>query len=239
VSSITTRSFKRILLVILVLLAGGAGLGWVVLARVQAPDFWEPAIARYEEADRERPPEWGAIVFTGSSSIRMWKSLAQDMQPLRVLNRGFGGSHIAHVNHFASRIVLPYHPSAVVLYAGDNDLSAGSDKTPASVLADFERFVTIVHGGAPRARIYFIAIKPSRQRWDRWPVMREANALIAAFALERANVEFVDIAAPMLGDAGPPAAKLFLADGLHLSAEGYALWTAALKPLLLAGRSAS
>lgn len=226
--------WKGIVLVVLALLAAGVGLGSAYLAGMRSAEFWESAIIEFEEADRERPPRPGAIVFTGSSSIRAWSSLEKDMHPLRVLNRGFGGSHIAHVNHFAQRIVLAYRPSAVVLYAGDNDLSAGTGKTPESVLADFQRFVSIVHGELPDTPIYFIAIKPSRLRWDRWPAMRQGNALIAASASETANVEYVDIATPMLGDAGEPDPDLFIVDGLHLSDKGYALWTAVLKPLLLA-----
>ncbi len=102
--------------------------------RMQSADFWESAIRTFEESDRRDPPAPGGIVFTGSSSIRLWKSLEEDMAPLPVLNRGFGGAHLAHVNTYASRIVFLHRPSAVVLYAGDNDLGMLSDKTPEVVL---------------------------------------------------------------------------------------------------------
>lgn len=223
------------LVIVLLVGAAAAGGAWLLSAMRDA-EFWESAIVAFEEADRESPPPPGAIVFTGSSSIRMWSSLAEDMAPLPVLNRGFGGSHIAHVNHYAKRIVLPYAPGAVVLYAGDNDLAAGSDKTPESVLEDFRRFVGIVHAAQPAAPVYFLAIKPSILRWDRWPVMREANARIAAFAARTAGVEYLDVATPMLGDDGEPRPELFVVDGLHLSEEGYALWTRIVKPALSRGR---
>ncbi len=228
------RSWIWIVAAVLLLATVGVGVWGSLRDAMQKPSFWESAIADFEEQDHASPPEPGMILFTGSSSIRMWSSLAEDMQPLRVLNRGFGGSHIDHVNHFAPRIVLPYRPSAVVLYAGDNDLSEGTGKTPESVTADFERFVGIVHGAWPEVPVYFLSIKPSILRWDRWPEMRDANARIRAFAEATDAVEYVDVATPMLGERGTPRGELFSFDGLHLNTEGYALWASILKPVLLA-----
>lgn len=219
------RRWKWIALAIALLLLVGIGAGRWWLAAMQRAEFWESSIEDFESSDREHPPEPGAVVFTGSSSIRMWSTLERDMQPLRVLNRGFGGSHLAHVNHFADRVVLPYRPSAVVLYAGDNDLSEGTGKTPEMVSGDFEHFVGIVHGALPGTPVYFLSIKPSLLRWDRWPLMRDANAQIAAFAARTDGVEYVDVATPMLGETGEPRPELFGLDGLHLSETGYALWT--------------
>ena len=227
------RSWIWIAAVMLLLAVVGMGIWSSLRHAMQEPAFWESAIADFEEQDRASPPEPGAILFTGSSSIRMWSTLAEDMAPLRVLNRGFGGSHIDHVSHFAPRIVLPYRPRAVVLYAGDNDLSEGTGKTPESVLADFERFVGIVHGAWPEVPVYFLSIKPSTLRWGRWPAMRDANARIAAFARATRGVEYVDVATPMLGPKGRPRGELLAFDGLHLNARGYALWTSILRPLLL------
>jgi lysophospholipase L1-like esterase len=215
-----------------VLVVAALGVGRSSLSAMGEAEFWESAIVAFEELDRASPPAPGAIVFTGSSSIRMWKSLKEDMAPLPVLNRGFGGSQISHVNHFASRIVLPYQPSAVVLYAGDNDLAAGSKKTPESVLGDFQRFVSIVHGAYPDTPVYFLAIKPSIRRWDRWSVMSEANRRIASFAAATESVFYVDVATRMLGESGEPRPELFIVDGLHMTGEGYALWTQILKPVL-------
>ncbi len=215
--------------VALTIWAGSEGL-----RAMRNPGFWESTIADFEEADRANPPERGAILFTGSSSIRMWGSLAEDMAPLRVLNRGFGGSHIDHVSHFAKRIVLPYRPSAIVLYAGDNDLAEGTGKTPASVFADLQRFVGLVQVALPDTTVYFVTIKPSLARWDRWPAMRHANAQIARWAATTFGVEILDIATPMLGESGEPRRELFIVDGLHLSDEGYEVWTDVIRPALLA-----
>src|SRR6516165_8948100 len=110
---------------------------FVLLLRMQQADFWEFQIRAFEKADQVRPPQPGAVLFVGSSSIRYWRTLERDMAPLPVLNRGFGGSHLDHVLHYAQRTVLPYRPRAVVLYAGENDLSWPSRKTPDTVFQDF------------------------------------------------------------------------------------------------------
>lgn len=213
-------------------LAAGIGgrvwLEWYGRAS-QDPDFFADEIAAFEAADRERPPPERPIVFVGSSSIRLWDTLAADMAPLPVLNRGFGGSQLSHAIHFADRAVIRYRPRAVVLYAGDNDLDERTGKTAADVVRDFETFTSRVHAAVPHARIYYLAIKPSRLRWARWPEMAKANAEIAARCAADPRLGFLDVATPMLATGEPPSRDLFLIDGLHLSAEGYALWTRVVK----------
>lgn len=203
--------------------------------RTAGAERFAPEIDAFEESDRTKPPAPGAVLFVGSSSIRMWKTLARDMAPLRTINRGFGGSHLAHVDHYADRIVAPYLPRAVVLYAGDNDLSGASPKTPERVLEDLELFVAHVHRAVPKAPVYFLAIKPSLARFAKWPSMQRANALVRSFAERTPLVEYVDVATPMLGDDGAPDETLFIADGLHMNERGYALWTSIVKPVLEVG----
>jgi lysophospholipase L1-like esterase len=195
--------------------------------------FWEPSIRAFESQDRLAPPRPGAIVFTGSSSIARWHTLADDMSPLYVINRGFGGSQLSDVDWFASRIVLPYHPRAVVLYAGDNDLSRVFGKSPERVLRDFQSFVQIVHSGLPEAWIYFVSIKPSISRERVWPKMRTANQMIEAFAQSQERVEFIDISSAMLDPQGRPRSDLLESDGLHPNSKCYALWTSIIKPRLM------
>lgn len=197
----------------------------------QKQDFsrWEKDIAVFERCDREQAPPKNAVVFVGSSSIRKW-DLSKSFPRLPALNRGFGGSHLADVVHFAPRIVLKYEPRLIVLYAGDNDIAAG--KTPARVHADFLAFVKIVHEKLPKTRIVFICIKPSLLRWALIDKIRKANALVEAECKKDERLVYLDIATPMLGGDGKPRRELFAKDGLHLSGKGYALWAKRLKPYL-------
>ena len=200
----------------------------VLAAAAARPDRWEPAIAAFEKQDRQTPPPQEGILFIGSSSIRMW-DVKRSFPDLPVINRGFGGSQIADSARYAERIVLPYRPKVVVFYAGDNDIAAG--KTPATVAGDFQEFVRKVHAGLPQTRIVFIAIKPSIRRWALVDKVREANRLIRAVTEKDERLVYVDVDEPMIGD-GKPRAELFLADGLHLSAEGYQIWADLVRPHL-------
>ena len=165
----------------------------------------------------------------GSSSIRLW-NLKDSFPGLPVVRRGFGGSQLADSVRYAGRIVVPCKPRIVVLYAGDNDTASG--KSPEEVARDFESFVGAVRRALPETRIVYISIKPSIQRWHLAAAMREANALIRAIVEKDPAMSFVDVWPAMLGEDGKPRRELFVEDGLHLSAEGYRLWSRLLLPHL-------
>jgi lysophospholipase L1-like esterase len=194
---------------------------------------WEPAIRDFEEQDKVHPPKPGCIVFAGSSSIRFWDSLVSDMKPLVVINRGFGGSEFSDLDMYAQRIVVAYHPRAVVAYEGDNDLAEGSSKTPEMVAGDFRKFVQIVHGALPDTWIYILSIKPSNLRKKQWPEMKAANKLMQDYAATQKNVQYIDISTSMFDANGNLPRDLFKADALHPTAKLYAMWTAIIKPILL------
>jgi lysophospholipase L1-like esterase len=199
---------------------------------IDHPGFWEWQIRLYERNDRRSTPLREGILFTGSSSINLWGSLAEDMAPLRVLNRGFGGAHLDHVNRYAGRIVLPYRPRLIVLYAGENDLSGWSEKTPETVTADFRHFVEIVHDALPQTKILYLSIKPSLLRAGLAGTQHETNERIARIVDEDERLGYVDMASPLLDEGGEPRPELFRWDRLHLNEEGYRLWAAHLRPRL-------
>lgn len=201
------------------------------------PAFFESEIQSFLEADRAQPPEPGRIVFVGSSSIRFWSSLEDDMAPLPVLRRGFGGAHLSHVIHNAPRIVIPYAPRAVVVYAGDNDIGAG--KSVDTVVADFESLVRLLQSALPETDIYFLSIKPSRLRWSLWPEISQANERIRALADPDPRLHYIDVGRVLLGPDGKPNRDFFRFDGLHLSAAGYAAWTSVVAPVLHAAYGAT
>lgn len=204
----------------------GAGSG----ALSAQTNRWEGDIRAFEAADRTNRPPPEAALFVGSSSIRLWKTLAQDFPNHTVLNRGFGGSQLSDAVAFAGRIVIPYRPRVVVLYAGDNDLAAG--KSPEQVFADFKAFEAKVRAALPEARLGFIAIKPSPSRWPLADKARTTNRLIAEHCRATPGLTFLDVFQPMLGADGRPRTELFIADQLHLNAEGYRLWRGILAPFL-------
>ena len=244
-TTLTTRFIRKgfvgaIALSLLLLGVHGYGSASALFAQAQtqaqAParvQDWEPTIRKFEESDKTNPPKPGSIVFTGSSSIVKWTTLAEDMKPLEIVNRAFGGSQYSDVDQYAKRIVNAYHPSAVVVYAGDNDLAANSKKTPEMVANDVKQFVQIVRSDLPNTWIYVMAIKPSKLRWNQWPQMKAADQMIQDFCRTQQRVQYIDVATPMFEADGSLPADLFVADGLHPTPKLYAMWTSIIKPILL------
>jgi lysophospholipase L1-like esterase len=140
-----------------------------------------------------------------------------------VINRGFGGSTLPDCIHFFDRLVLPYKPSTIVFYEGDNDIGRGD--TARTVYEHFKTFAAMVKKQLPGTRLIFIAIKPSIKRWDRAPEMKKANRMIQHYVWLNNDLGFADIWDPMLGEDGKPRPELFLEDGLHMTPKGYEIWT--------------
>jgi lysophospholipase L1-like esterase len=193
------------------------------------PERWEETIGAFEDWDRKNSFPSDAVLFVGSSSIRLWPT-HECFPEFPVINRGFGGSQISDVNYYAKRIVLPYEPKVIVFYAGDNDIAAG--KSARQVFDGYKAFTEIVHAKLPQTRIIFVCIKPSRSRWALWPVMSEANAMVKELCGKDSRLYYFDAASPLLDSEGLPKAELFLPDKLHLNGEGYKVWSKLLRPVI-------
>ena len=154
--------------------------------------------------------------------MRLWPDLATDFPGRTIINRGFGGSTLAEVTHYAPRIIFPYRPRLIVLYAGDNDLASGM--TPEQVAEDYRRLVAVVRRELPSSRIAYVSIKPSPSRWHLVEAYREANRLISAEISRDPAQAYVDVFTPMIGANGRPRPELFMADSLHMTRAGYDLW---------------
>lgn len=214
------------------LLAGCASGGGVPagLDPVSSPE-WATDMARFAAEDAATPPPARPVVFTGSSSVRMWETLAADFPDVVVLNRGFGGSQVRDAVWYADEIALRYKPRQIVLYAGDNDIAEG--RSAAQVLADTQAFVARIRHTQPGTPIALLGIKPSPSRANLLSVQRDANDALRAWAATQRNVAYIDVFTPMLDAEGVPREDLFIADRLHMNAAGYALWTDIIRPFLV------
>jgi lysophospholipase L1-like esterase len=201
------------------LLIGLLGLfSAAAIARAADAPF-EKEIKAFEEADKKAAPPQNAVLFVGSSTFRIWTQLPQDFPNETVINRGFGGSMLADSVRFAKRIIIPYHPRKIVVYAGDNDLAGG--KTPEQVFADFKALVDIVRPELPKTEILYLSIKPSIARWKLIEQIKKTNALILDYTKAEKNLGYIDIYPLLLGEDGKPRKELLRPDGLHMSREGY------------------
>lgn len=201
----------------------------VAIDPVSSPDF-QKEIDDFAAADAAAAWPRNAVVFTGSSSIRLWRTLAEDFPGVAVVNRGFGGSQLRDVVHYADRVALAYPARMIAVYAGDNDIDAG--RTPQQVLSDFRALLTRIRLDRPKVPIVYLSIKPSPLRASQLGTQREANALVRAEAAKWRRVRFVDVATPMLDANGQPREDLFIADRLHMSPAGYEVWRRVVAPYL-------
>ncbi|MEQ8241170.1 MAG: GDSL-type esterase/lipase family protein [Cyclobacteriaceae bacterium] len=170
------------------------------------------------------------IVFAGSSSFRLWKSMQEDLDNDQIINNGFGGSHLSDLVYFLDPLILDLNPKALYIYEGDNDLADGKD--PEQIVYQASQLIKLVKNQIPDLKIFVVAAKPSIQRWESKPSYIRFNMYMREYCFETEDVTFVDIWRPMLGSDGRPNPDLFLEDDLHMNAKGYEIWTEKIKPTL-------
>jgi len=211
-----------------------AAMGFAVQAfplLVAAENRFEQSIQEFEKADKVTPPPKGAVLFIGSSSIRFWETLEQDFYGIEVINRGFGGAQFRDVIHFLDRVVTPYQPRAIVIYAGSHDLRRKGGG-PGEVLKMFTAFREAVRAKLPRTRVCYISMKPSIMKWETIHLDKEANRLIREYCEKTPDAHFIDIWTPMVVESSPPPERYFKPDLNHPSTEAYKLWASVIRPFI-------
>ena len=191
------------------------------------PQRYEKEIRNFIYADRLSFPPKNATLFIGSSSIVRWESLKQDFPELQIINRGFGGSQSPDALRYIRQIVLPYKPSKIIYYEGDNDIPAGM--SPEEIRDTIAEFVRLTELELPDTEIFILSPKPSISRLKYWPEYLKTNRLLKEFSESKRNVTYVDVASAMFSRNGKLDPGLFIEDGLHMTAKGYEIWTHVLR----------
>jgi lysophospholipase L1-like esterase len=191
---------------------------------------WEKDISAFEQMDRTNTPAKGGLLFIGSSTIKLWKSLPEDFPNHHIINRGFGGSEIVDSTHFAERIIFPYEPRMIFLRAGGNDLWNG--KTSEQVFADFKEFVRKIHDKLPGTEVLFISLSPSIERIKQADKEKAVNEMIKSYAATSTGVKYIDTWSVPLGNDGQPGAEFFLPDKLHFNTAGYKRLVERIRPYI-------
>ncbi len=202
----------------------------LVLAEYPDPKRKQDQVTQFTHYLDETP---GKVVVTGSSSIRRWRSIEEDLAPTRIISTGIPGTNMNDLDYFLDDLVLRFKPDAVVIYQGDNDTMI--EKVSVEEVADkFDDVVAKLKAALPNVMIYVMSVKPSVKNWPKWSKSVEINEHLAARADDLDYLDYVDVANPLLGDDGGPRSDMFLKDGVHLSDEGYRVWTSILQPILAA-----
>lgn len=184
--------------------------------------IWDKEIDSISDFDKRQTPPEKAVLFVGSSSIRLWTNLRRDFPKINVINRGFGGSRIEDTNYYFDRIVAPYNPRIIVFYAGENDVNDGL--APEKVADDYKKFSQLVRQKFPKVKIVYISLKSSPSRWKLADKFRQTNNLIKAEIAKDKRAVFIDVFKAMLNEKGEPRPELFVADMLHMNEKGYEIW---------------
>ena len=193
-------------------------------------DRFQSSIDAFLAADRKSPPPEGGILFIGSSIFRQWTTVTNQMAPLPVFNRAFGGSRTAEVLHYTPSIVIPYKPRIIVYYCGSNDINANIG--PDEIAQNFLRFVEKVHAALPKTEIVYASILKAPQKKDRWDWVERANTLVKTICTQDTSLTFVDLNPAVINPDGSPRMELYKPDMLHYLPPAYVGFTAILKPIL-------
>lgn len=197
----------------------------------EKPMFWQD-IQHFKQLDQENPPAKNAILLLGSSSFTKWTDVASYFPDKTIINRGFGGSRLTDLNDYANDLLNPYQPKQIIIYCGENDFADNSQLKADVVVDRFRTFYKKIRAKFPNIEVDYISIKYSPSRENLWPQMREANKKIAAFMKKQSRSKFIDITAVMQDKNGNVRKDLFVEDMLHMTPEGYRLWTSVMKPYM-------
>jgi lysophospholipase L1-like esterase len=188
----------------------------------QDPARFQAEIDRFKSDTTDYTAVRDLVLFTGSSTIRIWTGLAADFPQYHILNRGFGGSEMSDLLYYADTLILSYHPSMVFIYEGDNDLADGKD--PAEIAGTARKLLRKIRSELPDIPVIFFSAKPSPSRWRLKDAYLDFNARLKRLAERNRNVYYLDLWDPMLGKDGQPLADIFQDDRLHMNRKGYDIW---------------
>ncbi|MBL8240624.1 MAG: hypothetical protein JNM66_24610 [Bryobacterales bacterium] len=202
-------------------------LSWGQAAK---PERFAAAIESFLESDKHNPPPKGGILFIGSSIFRQWKTLEQQMAPLPVFNRAFGGSQTNDILHYMDQVVLPYAPKIIVYYCGSNDINAGLEAE--AIAQRYATFADRVHARLPETRIFFVAINRAPQKRAKWDVVDAANGIVERRSRTDRRLGYIDVNPALFDKAGQPRLELYQKDQLHFLEPAYAEFTAIIRPVI-------
>ncbi len=196
---------------------------------------FQPEIDAFAKADKINMPDEGKILFAGSSSFRLWKDVNDYFPGNSILNRGFGGSTLLDLIHYSHETIIKYKPKQIFIYCGENDIASSDTVKPSDVLDRFKKLITILRTKLPaNTPIVFLSLKPSIARWSMHERIEASNDLIFKYISTQKNIQYLDVYSKMLDKDGRPFKNIFIADQLHMNANGYKIWQQLIAPLLIA-----
>lgn len=219
-----TKKYLRKITILLVLVSVGH------FAKAQP---FANEIAAFKKQDSLSFPGTGKILFVGSSSFAFWKDVQQYFPEYSIINRGFGGSSLTDLIRYAPDVIFPYEPKQIVIYCGENDFAGDTSLYPSQVAQRFFDLFNLIRSRYKKVPIAYISMKPSPSRKHLMARFNVANVMIKNFLKKKRKTDYIDVYKAMLNENGQPKEEIFLADQLHMNAEGYKIWKKIIEPYLL------
>lgn len=190
-------------------------------------------IKAFRKADSLTTPPKNVVLLVGSSSFTKWKDVQDYFPAHTMLNRGFGGSSLTDLIFYANDVLLKYKPKQILIYCGENDIAGSSTVTADTVFERFKTVYSTIRSKFKKVPIAFISMKPSPSREKYADVMQKGNALIKLFMEQQKRASYIDVYSSMLDANGKALTHIFIADKLHMNAEGYKIWQGVIAPYLV------
>lgn len=199
---------------------------------------WAPGWRQLFNAELERNKQGNIeAVFLGDSLTMNWNTegkavWAEHFAPLKAVNYGVGADSTRQVLWRIEHGVLDgISPKLVVVAIGTNnlynDFNGGTD---AEITAGVKAVVDAVHDKLPQAKILIVGILPRQNAYFCGRIVT-INAALAKLD-NGAAMRFVDPGSGFLATPGPLKTELFTKDLVHISAAGYQVLAAAIKPAI-------
>jgi len=198
--------------------------------------LWRPEINLLKERVKALPDKQNVTAFYGSSSIRLWEPLAEDLAPHHVINLGFGGSSYRWCDHFFEEVFEWLDPKEIILYAGDNDL--GNEIPENEILESVNSILEKIEARYGNILVSIISVKPSPDRLYLKENIKSLNNALRLLIESRPKGTFINIHSEMLS-TGNVRPELYLEDELHMNRNGYEIWKKVIKPHLESNKSSN
>ncbi len=225
---IRLKNFRTVLFVSLLLFAACTASK----AQTNAGNKWEGEIAAFDKLNQTEKYSEQSILFTGSSSIRLWSTIKEEMAPYPIIQRGFGGSNSPAVLQYIRQIAYPHQFRAVVIFIGNDITGSSDDLTTEQSTENYRGIVKIIRAKYKKQPVFIVEVTPCQSRWKKWPEIQQNNANLKAMCKKEKNLYFIETAQSFLNEKSEPRNELFRDDHLHLNREGYKIWGALIKSQL-------
>lgn len=165
------------------------------------------------------------VLFLGSSSFRLWDTIHEDLAPVKVVKRAYGGARFRDLAIYTPELIAGLRFSKAVIFIANDITGKDSEDTDPQTTSKLARLVIAqLRSEHPEVPIHLVAVTPTPVRYKHWPRIQVTNRMLRKIAETTPGVFYIPTAYAFLDRDGNPRAELFKEDRLHLNSIGYQIW---------------